>query len=154
MNFPASTPLTNTDAPASVGKRQAGKWMHWSGRECLFPLLSELWGFWTDVGQQHISGPNQPPLVYATQSSTFCFQTEGIKEETETSSPCWTYQPLPSSQETTKVVQAGHSAEQPAGHGQGGCLSFTQGFAGVALVTTLPFIFCFVHELLYNDSLF
>lgn len=153
MHFPASTSLTNTGTPASVRKRQAGKGAHWAGRGCFCPLLSELWGFWTDTQQQHTSGPCQPLLIYTTQSSTFPFQTEGIKEETETSSQSWTNQPLSFSQETTKVVQTVYSAKQPAGHGQGGCLSFTLGFAGVVLVTTLPFIFWFVCGLLYNDSL-
>lgn len=37
MHFPASTLLTSTDTSASVGKRQAGKGMHWAGRGYFCP---------------------------------------------------------------------------------------------------------------------
>lgn len=37
MHFPALTLLTNTGTPASVGKRQEGKGMHWAGGDVSAP---------------------------------------------------------------------------------------------------------------------
>lgn len=85
MHLSALPPLTNTDSPANLGERGAGKGTNRAGRGCSCSLISELEGFWTDTRQQHVSGPCQP-LLYATRSSTFSFQTEGMKIKTETSS--------------------------------------------------------------------
>lgn len=84
MHFSALPLLANMGAPASQGKREAGKGTNWVGRGRFRSLVSELEGFWTDTRQQHISGPYQL-LLHATQPRTFSFQTEGVKKETETS---------------------------------------------------------------------
>lgn len=85
MHLSALPLLANTDGPAHQGKRQERKGTNWAGRGCFCSLISGLEGFWTDTRQQRISGPYQP-LLYATHSSTFSFQTECMKRKTEASS--------------------------------------------------------------------